>query len=61
MKMYKTITILLAIVIFAIPPLGLAKEADEEETDKKVHKVGEIQVTAPERAKISWLPLPPLL
>ena len=47
MKKFRMITVLLAIVILAIPSLGLAEKADEEETDKKVHKVGEIQVTAP--------------
>ena len=47
MKMYRMITLLLAIVILAVPSPGLAEEADKEKTDKKVHKVGEIQVTAP--------------
>ena len=45
------ITILLAIVILAIPLPGLAEEADEEEAEKKVHKVGEIQVTAPRESE----------
>jgi iron complex outermembrane receptor protein len=50
MKKFRMITALLAIVILAIPRLGLAEEADKEKAEKKeekVLKVGEIQVTAP--------------
>ena len=51
MKMYRMITLLLAIVFFAVPLPGLAEEVDEEEAEKKVHKVGEIQVTAPRESE----------
>ena len=50
MKKFRMITVLLAIVILAIPRLGLAEEAGKEEAEKKeekVLKVGEIRVTAP--------------
>lgn len=47
MKKIIMITVLLSIVLLAVPPLGLAREVDEEKAEKKVHKVGEIQVTAP--------------
>ena len=50
MKKFRMITVLLAILILAIPRLGLAEEAGKEEAEKKeekVLKVGEIQVTAP--------------
>jgi len=51
MKMYRMITVLLAIVILAVPSPCLAQDADEEEAEKKVHKVGEIQVTAPRESE----------
>ena len=47
MKKFRMITVLLAIVILAIPRLGLAEEAGKEEAEKKeekVLKVGEIRV-----------------
>lgn len=50
MKKLRIVVILLGLVMFAIPQLGLAEEAGKEEAEKKekkVLKVGEIQVTAP--------------
>ncbi len=52
MKKFRMITVLLAIVILAIPRLGLAEEAGKEEAEKKEEKVltvGEIRVTAPKQ------------
>jgi len=50
MKKLRIAVILLGLVMFAIPQLGLAEEAvkgEAEKKEKKVLKVGEIQVTAP--------------
>ena len=50
MKKLRIVVILLGIVMFVIPRLGLAEEAENEKAEKKeekVLKVGEIQVTAP--------------